>query len=168
MECLPHLWLREHDLTGCPTPISCQPGSCSWAELRGRSPHWFLCAWWEPCSPHGPSQGPSVPASGGPSWGQAQLGNLACWQLLGHPANWAFRTHSRIGPFGEPRKPEAHAAGINSIQKGLESLGELRARQPPNTYILPSLDPGSSCPIQLLPGNPCFSTDSVHSVEVGG
>lgn len=37
MECPPRLWLREHGLTDRPTPISCQPGSCSWAKLRDRS-----------------------------------------------------------------------------------------------------------------------------------
>lgn len=61
------------------------------------------------------------PSIRGPLWGQAQLENLACWQLLGHPANWAFKTHSETSPFSQPTEDRAQAAGVNAIQKEPES-----------------------------------------------
>lgn len=83
------------------------------------------------------------PSTRGASLGQAQLGNLACWWLLGHPANWAFRIHSGIGPLNEPRGTEALAQGGSASPNRAGVLDEPRARQPP-LYTLPRLDPVSS------------------------
>lgn len=84
---------------------------------RGGSLHWALCLRWEPCSPHGPSQGPTVPAPAGPPRGQAWLGNLAHGRLLGHPAKWTRR--ARLGIiFTEKR-----LVRLRALSKGVQQPG---------------------------------------------
>lgn len=84
--------------TPTPPPALANEAAAAGQGPRSQSPHWTLCLRWEPCGPHGPSQGPTVPAPAGPPGGQAWLGNLAHWRPLGHHAKWTCRAHSGIIP----------------------------------------------------------------------
>lgn len=75
-------WLRERDLHPPPPPTLASEAAAAGQNPRGGSPHWALCLRWEPCGPHGPSQGPTVPTPAGPPRGRARLGNLAHWRPL--------------------------------------------------------------------------------------
>lgn len=135
-----------NSLADCPTPVSCQPGSCSWAELRSWGPHWALCPWWEPCSPHGLSQGPSVPAPGGPPWARPSWETWHVGGFLAILPTGHSESTQELAPSMNLGRLRPLLKGVAHLTLGLGRAGVLdepRARQPP-LYTLPRLDPGSS------------------------
>lgn len=84
-----------------------------------------------------------------PSWETWHVGGFLATLPTGHS-----ESTQELGTLNEPKEAEARAQGSSTVQIGLQSWeGELRSRQPP-PHTLPRLNPGSSCPILLLPEKP--------------
>lgn len=148
MECPPRLWLREHDLTDRPTPISCQLGSCSWAKLRDRSHTGLFVLGGNPSAPTAHLKG-LLSQHRGTSLGPGPAGKLGMLAALWPPCQLGIQNPLRNWPLQSAYggwSPDCKGK-CNPERTGV--LCESRARQPPTQnncpgWIQVSLAPSSS------------------------